>query len=349
MNWHLIIPVALLTLGIFTTTYLLVPLNIRLAQKWKIVAQPSDRKIHTEARPEAGGLSFALPIVIAQLVMGFMLLNRLQGPMLLKLIGVEAIVLGLGLMDDRFELRPRYKLIWQTCIGILMYLIGFKVVSLTNPLGAEIVLGWASFPVTVIWYLVVLNAINLIDGIDGLAAGVCVIVCGVLFLVGLKETNFLVGSLSAFLLAGNLAFLRFNFPPAKIFLGDTGALFNGLIIAAVSTAGTQQYKGITTMTLLVPLAALAIPLIDISLAVFRRLRMGSIFSADKAHIHHAMLGLGLSQRAISLIVYVVTLLFGLIAIGFSFSSKKILFLVLLGLLILSVVIAYVLMRQGKKK
>lgn len=338
-----------LSLGIFLLTHLLVPLNIRLSKRFGILALPNERKIHTQAIPEAGGLSFALPMMLAQLVLGLTLLPELSGRMMLQLAGVEAIALILGVMDDHHDNRAGLKLLFQTLIGVVMYAIGFRVVSITNPFGAEIVLYWASFPVTLLWYLVVMNAVNLIDGIDGLASGICVIVCAVLLSVGVKEHNLLVTALSAFLLAGNLAFLRFNFHPAKIFLGDTGSLFNGLVIAAISTAGTQQYKGITSMTLIIPLSVLAIPLIDTALAVFRRLRLGNIFIADKAHLHHAMLGLGLSQKAIALTAYVVTLLFGLIAIGFSFSTKRILFSVLFGLLVLGVILAYVLMRHGRKK
>ncbi len=349
MNPDLALLILLLSLGLHLLTHLLVPLNIRFSKRFGILAQPGERKIHTQAIPEAGGLSFALPLVLAQVVLGMILLPDLLGKMLLQLAGVEVIALVLGVLDDRHDTRAWLKFLLQLLIGLVMYAIGFRVASLTNPFGAEIILGWASFPVTLLWYLVVMNAINLIDGIDGLASGVCVIVCAVLLSVGVKEQNLMVTALSAFLLAGNLAFLRFNFHPAKIFLGDTGALFNGLVIAAVSTAGTQQYKGITSMTLIIPLAVLAIPLIDTALAVFRRLRLGNIFVADKAHLHHVMLGLGFSQKAIALTGYLVTLLFGLIAIGFSFSTKRILFSVLLGLLILGVILAYVLMRQGRKK
>lgn len=349
MTAGLALTVILLSLGIHLLTHLLVPVNIRFSTRFGILALPGERKIHSNAIPEAGGLSFALPMVVAQVVLGIIMLPDRLGVMLLQLAGVELITLVLGAMDDRHDTRAWLKLLLQLLIGVVMYAIGFRVVSLTNPFGSELVLHWASFPVTLLWYLVVMNAINLIDGIDGLASGVCVVVCAVLLSVGIKEQNLMVTALSAFLLAGNLAFLRFNFHPAKIFLGDTGALFNGLVIAAISTAGTQQYKGITSMTLIIPLSVLAIPIIDMALAVLRRLRGGNIFVADKAHLHHAMLGLGLSQKSISLIAYVVTLLFGLIAIGFSFSTKRILFLVLLGLLILGVVLAYVIMRQGRKK
>lgn len=347
---YIIIVIIILAIAIHIATHLLVPLNIKLSRKLHIVAQPNERKINQIAIPEAGGLSFALPIIIAELILASIIPDVEFKLLVFPLIGVELITLILGITDDRWDIPALLKLLWQIGIGIIMYLIEFRVMSLTNPFGSDFMLGWLSFPVTIIWYLVLMNAINLIDGIDGLASGICVIVCAVLLVVGIKESNSIVIALSAFLLAGNLAFLRFNFYPAKIFLGDTGALFNGLVLAAISTAGNRQYKGITSMTLIIPLSVLAVPLIDMFLAIFRRIRGGNnIFTPDKKHLHHIMLSLGLSQRMVAIIVYFMTLLFGLIAIGFSFSTKKILFSVLLCLLTLAVVVSYIFMRKGRKE
>ncbi|HOA29853.1 MAG TPA: MraY family glycosyltransferase, partial [Candidatus Cloacimonadota bacterium] len=195
----------------------------------------------------------------------------------------------------------------------------------------------------------VINAINLIDGMDGLATGISAITCLVLLTMGIMEKDILVISLSLFLFAGLLAFLRFNFHPAKIFLGETGTQFIALNIAAISTTGASQFKGITSLTLIIPLAALAIPMLDVALAIFRRIGSGSFSKADKAHIHHTMLDFGLSQRAVSIIVYFVTFLFGLIAIGFSLTNKKILFSLLMLMLALVVIVSYILMRMEKKK
>ncbi|MDY0152827.1 MAG: MraY family glycosyltransferase [Candidatus Cloacimonas sp.] len=336
-------------IAIFAIAHLLMPLNIRLSMRLGIIAHPNERRIHKTSIPEAGALCFAIPIIIFQATFGWLSGNSAMGRMLFQLSLVGILALLLGLWDDRFESRARLKLLWQLSLAVIMYFIGYRVLYLTNPLGEHFILGWLAFPVTVFWYLIVFNAINLIDGLDGLASGISIIVCAVLLTVGIKEQNELVIALSSFLIAGNAAFLRYNFFPARIFLGETGALFIGLNIAAISTAGSSQFKGITTMTMMIPLTALAVPLLDVVLAVFRRLRVGNIFKADKAHIHHTMLAFGFSQMTISIIVYIVTLLFGLIAIGFSFSSKKILFSVLLGLLALMVILAYIFMRQEKKK
>lgn len=330
-------------------THLLLPLNLKISTKLKLIAHPNERKIHKIPIPEAGGLCFALPIILAQATFGLISGNSELGNMLLELSGVGVLALCFGVWDDRFESPPPYKLLWQITLGIIMYLFGYRVLYLTNPFGEHFILGWLSFPVTVLWYLIVINAINFIDGIDGLACGITIIVSAVLMVIGIKEQNQLVIVISSFLLAGNLAFLRYNFYPAKIFMGETGSLFIGLNIAAISTAGTSQFKGITSITLMVPLTVMAVPIIDFVLAFFRRLHYGDMFHSDKEHIHHTMLDFGFSQRAIAIIIYLVTLLFGLIAIGFSFSSKKIVFSLLLGLFALMVVIAYLIMRQERKK
>lgn len=344
MNWE--IGLAAVLTGVFTL--LLLPLNMRLSTKWKLVAMPDARRIHKQQTPEAGGLSFGLVIVLAQFIFG--LINWQQyGPMLSGLALTGLLALLLGVWDDRFEAGALLKVLGYLALGLLMWIFGYRVQFLTNPLGGDLVLGWISFPVTLIWYFAVINAINLIDGMDGLASGITVVVSGVLLVVGLKGGNYPVILLSALLCAGNLAFLKYNFPPARIFMGDTGATFIGLNLAAISTAGDAQFKGITSMTLIIPLTVLAIPLIDVVLAISRRIRVGNILKADKSHIHHIMLGFGLSQKAIAIIVYIVTLLFGLIAIGFSFSGKRTLFSVLLGLMILMVVGAYIFMRQEQDK
>ncbi len=341
--------IILASVTIFILTSILVPQNIRFSRLHGIVALPNERRIHQQSCPEAGGLSFGLPIVLMQLIFAWLFRNQELGRLFLELSIVGILAITFGLLDDRFESRARHKFLWQIALGMIMYIVGYRVLFLTNPLGEHFILGWLSFPVTVLWYVIVINAINFIDGMDGLATGISAIVSLVLMVVGIREGNVLVISLSAFLLSGTLAFLRFNFHPARIFLGETGTQFIALNIAAISTAGAAQYKGITSMTMMIPLAALGIPLLDVVLAVSRRIHLGNVFQADKFHIHHAMLDLGLSQRTISIIVYIITMLFGLIAIGFSFTDKKVLFSLLLVLLALIVVIAYILMRRERDR
>jgi UDP-GlcNAc:undecaprenyl-phosphate GlcNAc-1-phosphate transferase len=340
--------IILASITIIIATAVLIPWNMRFSRLHGILAKPSERRIHKSTIPEAGGLSFGLPIVAVQLVFAYFTRGQEISRFFFELSALGVLALTFGLIDDRFESPARVKLIWQIILGVIMYVIGYRVYFLTNPLGTHFILGWMSFPVTVLWYVIVINAMNLIDGMDGLATGIAAIVCVVLLVVGIKEENYLVIALSSFLLSGTLAFLRFNFHPARIFLGETGSQFIGLYIAAISTAGAAQFKGITSMTMMIPLAALGIPLLDVFLAISRRLRVGRIFKADKAHIHHTMLAFGLSQRTISIIVYFITMLFGLVAIGFSFTDKKILFSLLMVLLAIIVIVAYIIMRMERK-
>ena len=328
-------------------THLLVPLNIKFSLKKNLVAIPGERHIHKQVTPLAGGLSFALPMLLIQAVLGIVFFSEPDGIMLLQLSGMGLLVLVIGMLDDRYNSSAWFKFIAQLGIALVMYLIGFRVIYLTNPFGSDFTLAGFSLPLTVLWYLMMMNAINLIDGMDGLATGIAAIVSAVLLLVGIKHANMQVTLLSSMLLAGTLAFLSYNFHPAKIFLGDTGSLYIGFIIAAISTTGNQQFKGITSITLMIPLTVMAVPILDVVLAIFRRISVGNIFKPDKNHIHHVLLELGLSQKTVALIVYFVTLLFGLIAIGFSFSSRKILFSVLMFISAVAVVAWYLVMSKRK--
>lgn len=348
MNLDIYIPLA--SLVIFILSFALVPWNRRFSILHGIIDAPNERRIHKTNMPVAGGLSFGLPIVFVQLITSILLRNTELGRFFFELSAVGVLAMTFGVIDDRFESPAKHKIIWQIILGIVMYIIGYRVVFITNPLGTHFTLGWMSFPVTVLWYVIVINAINLIDGMDGLATGIAAIVSVVLMVVGILEGNYLVIALSAFLFAGTLAFLRYNFHPASIFLGETGSQFIALNIAAISTAGSAQFKGITSMTMMIPLAALGVPLLDAIIAVFRRIRAGrTVYHADKGHIHHIMLEYGFSQKRIALIVYFITILFGLIAIGFSFTDKKVLFSLLMALLALIIIIAYIFMRLEKDK
>jgi UDP-GlcNAc:undecaprenyl-phosphate/decaprenyl-phosphate GlcNAc-1-phosphate transferase len=309
-------------------TLWLVPVNIRLSNKLGMIDQPDNRRIHKEPIALAGGLSFAIPIVIMELLLAIVL-KEYRIRMIEMAIGGTLIGL-LGYLDDKREFTARYKLLFQIIIVSMMYLAGYRMNLLTNPFGSEIRLGMFSFPFTILWYLAVINAFNLIDGLDGLAAGIAAIVSGVILTVGIISHDSFVSLLSLTMLAGSLGFLYYNFYPARIFMGDTGALFLGFNIASICISGVGQFKGITTMTLMIPIATLALPLIETFNTIFRRMKDNRhIFMADKQHIHHKLLEMGYSQMTIALVLYFITFLFGLIAIGFSFSNKRLFLLILI--------------------
>jgi UDP-GlcNAc:undecaprenyl-phosphate/decaprenyl-phosphate GlcNAc-1-phosphate transferase len=332
----------------FIITYLLVPLNIRISKKWNLVDHPQQRKIHTVTTPITGGLSFGIPIIIIQFLI-YLIFPELGSQFLYLAVGGSFMLL-LGFLDDKTGITANYKLIFQIVIITIIYFAGFNIQLLTNPFGETIILGYFSFPVTVLWFLLVVNAFNLIDGLDGLASGIALIVTIVLLAVGILKSNIIIIFSSLTLIGANLAFLKYNFYPAKIFMGDTGSLFMGFNIAAISIIGKSEFKGITSMTLLVPIIALAIPIMDTAFAILRRVNnKKNIFQADKEHIHHKLHEIGLSQKNIALICYFITMLFGLIAFGFSFSSKKILLSILLFLLFILIIVVYNIFKKEFKK
>ena len=329
-------------------TYILVPINIRFSKKQNLISHPDLLGIHSVPTPIAGGLSFGIPVILLQIGVYFIFPEL--GYQILYLSLGSFLMLILGLIDDKTKLRARYKLIFQIAIITIIFFSGFNIQLLTNPFGRTIILGYFSYPVTILWFLLVVNAFNLIDGMDGLASGIAIIVAVVLLAVGILKSNSIIIFSSVALIGANLAFLKYNFYPARIFMGDTGSLFLGFNIAAISIIGKSEFKGITSMTLLVPIIALAIPIMDTAFAVFRRVnKKENIFQADKEHIHHKLHEIGLSQKNIALICYFLTLLFGLIAFGFSFSSKKILLSILLFLLFILIVVVYNIFKKEFKK
>ncbi|MCF7859281.1 MAG: undecaprenyl/decaprenyl-phosphate alpha-N-acetylglucosaminyl 1-phosphate transferase [Candidatus Cloacimonetes bacterium] len=344
----MIIKYILVFIASLFVTYFLVPLNIKISLNWILIDQPQKRKIHEKPTPIAGGLAFAIPVIVILIVL-YYIMPELGSQILILALG-GLLMLILGLFDDKKRISAGYKLIFQIIIISIVYFLGFKIQLLTNPFGSTITLGYFAFPVTMLWFLLVVNAFNLIDGVDGLASGIASIVAIILFVVGIQKDNTIITLASVSLIGANLAFLKYNFYPAKIFMGDAGSLFLGFNIAAISIIGETGFKGITSMTILVPIIALSIPIMDTIFAVFRRVnKKKHVFQADKEHIHHKLLDLGLAQNYIALICYFLTILFGLIALGFSFSSKKTLLSILLLLLFTLIIVAYKIFKKDVKK
>ncbi len=212
-------------------------------------------------------------------------------------------IMGLGVWDDLVGCSAWQKFSVQGFAALILYGFGFGIREVTNPLDDAMSLDFLGFPITILWIVGVTNAINLIDGVDGLAAGVVLISSLTLTVIAFQHQERLV-LLAAFLLAASLTgFIGFNLPPARIFLGDTGSLFLGLTISAVSLLENQR-KGTVTVTLLLPIVLMAIPITDTLLAISRRLIHGRHpFQGDTEHLHHRLLGLGLGPWRVLLIFY----------------------------------------------
>lgn len=293
----------------------LTPLARALAVRVGAIDMPDSRRVHTTPTPRFGGLAIAagvLPVAWgARLFPGPA--AALDPLPLLGLTCAAVPILALGMADDRWNVSPWVKLLVQTCAALTLTLFGFGVPVLTNPFGPPIELGVLNVPFTVLWVLVVTNAINLIDGLDGLAAGVVAIASAALWITARLHADFYVMFFSALLIGSCLGFLRWNFPPARVFMGDTGSQFLGLTLATLSLL--ENRKGTAALTLLLPLVALGVPLADSALAFLRRLiRRQPVFRGDTSHVHHQFLAVGLSPRGAMLSMWVLCAFFGAIAV-----------------------------------
>lgn len=334
-----------ITLFSFILALIFVPLNKRFSYLIGSIDRPVARSAHTKETPKSGGISILLAIVITIFLLVIFDVLAFSRLLLGLLIGSLLIVL-LGVIDDLKDINPWQKVVIEIVIALVVYYFGFRIDLVTNPFGSPVDIGFFSLPVTLLWFLLIMNSINLIDGLDGLAVGIVSIVSIVLGLSGIWCNNTIVAYISFALVGACLGFLKYNFHPAKIFLGDAGSLFLGFLIASLSVAGNAQFKGATALTLLIPIIVLSFPLLDTVHAVFRRLKTpDSIFRADKQHLHHKMLESGFSYKTVVYIGYFLTCLFGLIAVGFLLLDRKVLFSIIVIIGIIFFVIFYQIIKR----
>jgi UDP-GlcNAc:undecaprenyl-phosphate GlcNAc-1-phosphate transferase len=266
---------------------------------------------HEIPLPRLGGLALAGALVVVMVVGTFLEPDFLQKNQRWLIISSSLLMFGLGLWDDLFKLGAKRKLLGQIGIASIAYFCGIAIEHFKIPFTGHIVdLGWWGLVVTVFWLVAMTNLINLIDGVDGLAGGICLMLMVLLSYVNLQSGS---SGLIAIGMAGALlGFLRFNFPPARIYLGDGGAYFLGFMIGAMTIVASQ--KGTILAALAAPLFVLALPIIDTSLAILRRgLRGLPLFRPDRSHLHHRLLNLGYSRRKVVVGVYVFTAVFLLLA------------------------------------
>lgn len=290
--------------------------NIALSRGW--VAIPASRRhIHEVALPRLGGVAifFSFVTVIALLVVVstlFRFESGLSPQKVFYLILCGTIVFGLGLYDDLRPVNPYVKLAVQSLAAVLLFIGGFRVLRLPLLFGWEDS-GWGALPLTIIWVILITNAFNLIDGLDGLAAGSALFSTVTVFIISLVSGDPLISLLTVVLAGAILGFLRFNFNPATIFLGDSGSLFIGFMLSALALAGSQ--KAPTVVAVAIPVVSFGLPLVETTLSVFRRWLNGQpLFSADREHIHHKLLERGFSQRQVVVMLYGVSAFCGMLSL-----------------------------------
>lgn len=267
-----------------------------LAVRWGAIDAVDVRKVHNIPTPRMGGLA----IYVASTIVSLVFLP--WGHHSLALMVGGAMIFLLGVWDDIKGLHPKVKLTGQIITALVVYAMGIRVEFLSNPLDGMISLGILTLPVTVLWIVGVTNALNLIDGLDGLAAGIATIAALTLAVVSWMQGQNQAAMYALILAASAAAFLRFNFFPAKLFMGDSGSMFLGFNLATLAILGTAKMT--TAVSLLAPLLALGLPLMDTSWAIMRRIHQRQpVFSADKQHLHHQLLGLGLTHPQAVLMIY----------------------------------------------
>jgi UDP-GlcNAc:undecaprenyl-phosphate GlcNAc-1-phosphate transferase len=289
----------------FAVSLVLTPWAKRLGVRLEIIDRPSARNAHERAIPRSGGIAILVSFFVAliacvslsTLVSDLLILDRRRS---FAILG-GFIVFGIGLFDDFHRLGPRIKFLFQLLAASLAYYGGVRIEGIVTG-GIEFQFGILSYFLTVFWFLLLINAINLIDGLDGLAAGVAFFTSIVMVILTIMQVDYLAALEFAALAGALLGFLRYNFNPASIFMGDAGSYFIGYVIAAIAILGS--IKSQVGATLLIPLLALGVPIFDTILSPVRRFIRGrKMFQPDQGHIHHRLMEMGLSSRRAVLIIY----------------------------------------------
>ncbi len=317
--------------------YMVTPFVIKLAHRVGAIDVPKDnRRVHKVPIPRLGGMAIFIGFMIAVLAT-----FRLDKRLICVLIGAAIIVI-MGYFDDKKPLSAKVKLLGQIlAAGIAMY-GGIKMNIVTNPISLisdnpayqYIRLGIWAYPLTLVWIVGVTNAINLIDGLDGLAAGVSTIAALTLAAVAFFLDQSYIAILAATLAGATIGFLPYNFNPAKIFMGDTGSLFLGYMLSVISVMGVL--KSAAALSILVPIFAIGLPIFDTFMAIVRRALSGkSLMEADKGHLHHKLLDIGLSQRQAVLTLYSVSAVLGFGAVALVEATTKVAFVLVLSVFFLA--------------
>lgn len=290
-------------------TFVLTPVVKNFAIRIGAVDKPDARKVHHGLIPRLGGLAIYVGFMVSVIAtIGFTY----------EMVGImvgATFLIAVGIADDVYSLPPKVKLLGQiiaAAIPVVIFNINIEWIDVPR-LGIIYLPEIISLPLTIFWIIGFVNTVNLIDGLDGLAAGIATIASIAIALLAFQMGQWVAAAAMVAMTGACLAFLQYNFNPAKIFMGDTGSMFLGYIISAVSVMGSM--KTVATAVLIVPLLALTVPITDTLLAIVRRKSSGvPIFSPDKNHLHHRLLAKGLNQKQVVLVMYALTAFFSCTAL-----------------------------------
>lgn len=354
-------PMSIETIGVvagalitaFLVALITTPIVKSLAQKWGAVDVPKDgRRMHDHPIPRMGGLAIFLGFLLSVILfIPFVQTDGLGMQLQGMLLGAVIIVV-LGILDDIYALPALPKLIVQIVAAVIAVCSGNVIETISNPniFSKDLYweLGWLSIPVTVIWIVAVTNAVNLIDGLDGLACGVSTISSMTVLVIALTVAEPTVAVLMACLAGGCIGFLPYNTNPAKIFMGDTGSTFLGYVLAVVSIQGLFKYY--TLISFVVPFLMLGLPIFDTCFAFIRRIAHGqSPMHADRSHIHHRLIDMGLNQKQAVAVLYVISAILGLSAVVLTTIGSLRAMLLLFAMCIAGSMSIMLVLRGGEKK
>ncbi|MEW6201206.1 MAG: MraY family glycosyltransferase [bacterium] len=338
----LIFSVSFLTVLIFT------PFFISLAEKIGAVDKPNPRRVNIVPIARLGGPVLFLAFVFSSPFY----LTKLDS--WLPITVGAFLILALGIIDDLYNIRATWKLVWQVAVAVFMYLIGIRVEYLTKPFGDGGMIflpDILSFFITILWIVGITNTLNLIDGLDGLAAGVTCIASIALFLVAVEKAQAGSVYLAASMIGLSAGFLRWNFYPAKIFMGDSGAYFLGFMMSVIAIEGA--FKSTLGLTFLIPVLVLGIPIFDTWFAIVRRLSSGKpvMGQPDRGHIHHRLLSAGWLHRDTVMLFYIMTLALGIFSLLLIRAWKLAMLLVIAVVILIPVLIisGKILKRRHREK
>lgn len=297
----------------FIAALIITPFITKFAFKIGAVDQPNNRKVHSKIMPRIGGLAIYTSFLVG------LFFYFPDSDVIWPIMAGSLIIIITGFLDDMLQLSAKIKLVGQVLAAIVTVLGGIRIDFITLPFLDRVEFGLFAIPITVIWIVAVTNAINLIDGLDGLAAGVSSIALLTIALLAISMGDTVSALIGLMLFGSTLGFLFYNFYPAKIFMGDTGSLFLGYMIGVLAVNGL--YKEATLFSLIVPIIILAIPILDTMFAIIRRIvHQQPISAPDKFHLHHCIIRLGFTHRQTVIMIYAMSSLFSIAAVIFTQST-----------------------------
>ncbi|BAO06446.1 MULTISPECIES: MraY family glycosyltransferase [Enterococcus] len=317
----------LVSFSIVIKIFLTILLSLILTPIFKIISvqtgmvdKPNERRINKVPMPSAGGLPIFVSFVISSL---FLFKDIIPKFYILPILLAASVIVLTGLLDDKYELSPKQKSIGILLAALIIYFVAdIRIDSFTLPFLGYIQLGWLSFPVTIFWIFGITNAVNLIDGLDGLAAGISLIGLMTIGIIGyffLHASTVYIPIVIFCLVASIIGFFPYNFYPAKIYLGDTGALFLGFMMAVLSLQGLKNVTFVSSISLLI---IMGVPVTDTFFAIIRRKANRVSFStADKKHLHHRLLALGFTHKGAVLTIYSIALMFSFTAMIMNYTGS----------------------------